>query len=373
MTDVVEPFLAATIRTAVPLALAALGELLVERTGLINIGLEGAILAGAFGALVGVSSHGVALGFMSAMAAGLIVGLLFVAFVVWARADQIITGTALTLLSMGATGTLYRAVFGSSGVALSIPTSAALPIPGLAGLPVVGPALFSQPPITYLVYLLAPALAWWLARTHAGLALRAIGDRPDAAEAAGIAVDGAHIYEPTEEGRRANRQRAYRWLQIADKLGAEQVRIDAGGPEDMPDEAFGAIVAGYNDLIKRARPMGIEILFENHWGPTVIPDNCVRLCESIDGLGMLLDTHNWKDGLRDEGRRKCAKFAKATHIKTLNWEGEREVGENAEEAIKILQENGYRGAWGIESVPVDGDEYAGARKTIDLIRRCVGE
>ena len=59
MTDVVEPFLAATIRTAVPLALAALGELLVERAGLINIGLEGAILAGAFGALVGASSHGV--------------------------------------------------------------------------------------------------------------------------------------------------------------------------------------------------------------------------------------------------------------------------------------------------------------------------
>jgi ABC-type uncharacterized transport system permease subunit len=189
MTDVVEPFFAATIRTAVPLALAALGELLVERAGLINIGLEGAILAGAFGALVGASAHGVALGFASAIAAGLIVALLFVAFVVWARADQIITGTALTLLSMGATGTLYRAIYGSSGVALSIPTSAALPIPGLAALPIIGTALFSQPPITYLVYVLAPALAWWLARTHAGLALRAIGDRPDAAEAAGIAVD----------------------------------------------------------------------------------------------------------------------------------------------------------------------------------------
>jgi general nucleoside transport system permease protein len=189
MTDVVEPFFAATIRTAVPLALAALGELLVERTGLINIGLEGAILAGAFGALVGASGHGVALGFASAIAAGLIVALFFVVFVVWVRADQIITGTALTLLSMGATGTLYRSLYGSSGAALSIPTSAALPIPGLAGLPIVGPALFSQPPITYLVYLLAPALAWWLAHTHAGLALRAIGDRPDAAEAAGIAVD----------------------------------------------------------------------------------------------------------------------------------------------------------------------------------------
>jgi ABC-type uncharacterized transport system permease subunit len=189
MTDVVEPFFAATIRTAVPLALAALGELLVERAGLINIGLEGAILAGAFGALVGASGHGVALGFASATAAGVIVALFFVVFVVWVRADQIITGTALTLLSMGATGTLYRSLYGSSGAALSIPTSAALPIPGLAGLPIVGPALFSQPPITYLLYLLAPALAWWLAHTHAGLALRAIGDRPDAAEAAGIAVD----------------------------------------------------------------------------------------------------------------------------------------------------------------------------------------
>jgi general nucleoside transport system permease protein len=189
VTAVVEPFLAATVRTAVPLALAALGELLVERTGLINIGLEGAILAGAFGALVGASSSGVVLGFASAMAAGLIVALLFAGFVIWARADQIITGTALTLLSMGATGWLYRAMFGSSGAALSIPTSAALPIPGLSSLPVVGAALFSQPPITYFIYVAAPILAWWLARTHSGLALRAIGDRPDAAEAAGVRVD----------------------------------------------------------------------------------------------------------------------------------------------------------------------------------------
>jgi simple sugar transport system permease protein len=193
MTDIVEPFLAATIRTAVPLALAALGELLVERAGLINIGLEGAILAGAFGALVGASGHGVALGFASAMVAGMLIALLFAAFVIRVRADQIITGTALTLLSMGATGTLYRAIYGSSGAALSIPTSAPFPIPGLAGLPLIGTALFSQPPITYFVYVVAPILAWWLAHTHGGLALRAIGDRPDAAKAAGIAVDRARI------------------------------------------------------------------------------------------------------------------------------------------------------------------------------------
>ena len=189
MTAVLEPFLAATIRTAVPLALAALGELLVERTGLINIGLEGAILAGAFGALVGASHQGVMLGFAGAIVAGVLVAMLFAALVVWARADQIITGTALTLLSVGATGTLYRAIYGSSGVALSIPTSAPFSIPGLARLPMIGTALFAQPPVTYIVYVIAPCMAWWLARTHAGLALRAIGERPDAAEAAGVAVD----------------------------------------------------------------------------------------------------------------------------------------------------------------------------------------
>jgi simple sugar transport system permease protein len=187
--EVVAPFLAATVRTATPLALAALGEVLVERAGLINIGLEGAILAGAFGALVGATAGGVGAGFAAAVAGGLVVGALFALCVIVVRADQIITGTALTLLSIGATGTLYRALYGSTGAALTLPTSAPFPIPPLASLPVIGNALFNQPPITYVAYLLAPALAWWLSRTHAGLALRAIGERPDAAEAAGIPVN----------------------------------------------------------------------------------------------------------------------------------------------------------------------------------------
>ena len=191
MSDVLEQFLAATIRTALPLALAAHGELLVERAGLINIGLEGAILAGAFGALVGASAGGVGLGFATATAAGLLISALFAIGVIWIRMDQIIAGTALTLLSIGATGTLYRALYGSAGAALGIPTSGPLPIPGLSALPVIGTALFAQPPVTYVAYLIAPALAWWFSRTHAGLALRAIGERPEAAEAAGVAVDRA--------------------------------------------------------------------------------------------------------------------------------------------------------------------------------------
>lgn len=195
MTDVeiIAPFLAATIRTATPLALAALGEVLVERTGLINIGLEGAILAGAFGALVGATAGGLGMGYAAAVGAGLIVGALFALCVVALKADQIITGTALTLLGVGTTGTLYRAMYGSTGAALTLPTSTPLPIPGLAAIPWVGAALFAQPPVTYFVYLLAPALAWWLGHTHAGLALRAIGERPDAAEAAGVRVNRMRV------------------------------------------------------------------------------------------------------------------------------------------------------------------------------------
>jgi ABC-type uncharacterized transport system permease subunit len=193
MSEVVAPFLAATVRTATPLALAALGELLVERAGLINIGLEGTILAGAFGSLVGATAGGVIGGYLGAVAGGTAVAILFAVFVIWLKADQIITGTALTLLSVGATGTLYRALYGSSGAALALPTSAPFPIPWLSQTPVVGTALFAQPPITYVAYLLVPIIAWWVHGTHAGLALRAIGERPEAAEVAGVRVQRMRV------------------------------------------------------------------------------------------------------------------------------------------------------------------------------------
>ncbi len=188
MSDIVGHFLAATVRTATPLALASLGEMLVERAGLINIGLEGTILAGAFGSLVGATAGGVLWGYAGAVAGGVAVAGLFAVFVVWLKADQIITGTALTLLSVGATGTLYRAMYGSAGAALSSPTSPPFPIPWLWRIPLVGEALFVQPPITYVAYLLVPVIAWWMRGTHAGLALRSIGEQPEAAQVAGVRV-----------------------------------------------------------------------------------------------------------------------------------------------------------------------------------------
>jgi general nucleoside transport system permease protein len=184
-------YLAATIRLATPLALAAFGEMVSEQAGVINIGLEGIIIAGAFGGLVGAGpligpGAGVAMGFLVAAGAGAAVAAIFALFAVVLRADQIIAGTAITLLGLGLTGTLYRVLYGAGGAALSIPTAGTVAIPGLSSIPVIGPAVFNEPVVTYVVYLLVPVAWWWTTRTQAGLAIRAVGENPGAARVAGL-------------------------------------------------------------------------------------------------------------------------------------------------------------------------------------------
>jgi general nucleoside transport system permease protein len=186
VTDAIAPFLDATVRTATPLALAALGETVVERAGMINIGLEGTIIAGAFGAVAFAMAAGAGGAFVAAGAAGILTAVILGVFIVALRSDQIVTGTALSLLALGTTGLLYRAMFGTAGVALTIPTAGPIVIPVLSSIPIVGRALFAQPITTYIVYATVPVLAWWLSRTHTGLALRAVGENPAAALAAGI-------------------------------------------------------------------------------------------------------------------------------------------------------------------------------------------
>jgi ABC-type uncharacterized transport system permease subunit len=183
-----ESMLESSIRTGTPLLLAALGEMVVERAGIINIGLEGLVIGGAFGALVGATYGGAGLGIVASIAAGVALAAAFYVFVDVLRADQIVTGTAVTILGLGLTGALYRTMYGNSGAALSIETIAPMAIPGLSAIPIIGAALFRQPPITYFAYLLVPCVWWWMHRTHAGLALRAIGESPSAALVSGISV-----------------------------------------------------------------------------------------------------------------------------------------------------------------------------------------
>ncbi|MFM8567294.1 MAG: ABC transporter permease [Gemmatimonadota bacterium] len=182
------PFLDATLRTATPLLFAALGELVTERAGLINVGLEGIIIAGCLGGLIAAGAGGPLLGFAGGMAAGMVMAALFAWFVVTRRADAIITGTAITLLGLGVTGTAYVALYGDAGAGLRTPTIGPVALPLLSTIPWLGPTLFTQSVATYAALLLVPAVAWWLGRTTTGLALRAVGERADAAAAAGIPV-----------------------------------------------------------------------------------------------------------------------------------------------------------------------------------------
>jgi len=181
-----ETFLEGAVRTATPLGFAALGETVAERSGVINIGLEGAIIAGAFGGFVAAGSGSVWLGFAGSMVAGILVAALFAIFAIRIRADQIITGTAISLLCLGLTATLYQQMYGATGAALSIPTMSAMELPLLSSIPLFGRALFAQPAIAYLLYIMIPLIWWWMYRTYEGLALRATGEDPRAAVAAGI-------------------------------------------------------------------------------------------------------------------------------------------------------------------------------------------
>lgn len=184
----VSGFLAASVRVATPLLLAALGETVAERGGVINLGIEGAMLAGALAAAIGASIGGPWTGLAAALIVGVLTGLVFAAVAVGAGADQIITGTAITLGATGLTGAVYRAYFGATGAGLSLPTLAPIPLPGLSRIPVVGPALFDQPLPTYLAVVLVPVIWWGLFRTRAGLALRAAGEAPETAWALGVRV-----------------------------------------------------------------------------------------------------------------------------------------------------------------------------------------
>jgi simple sugar transport system permease protein len=181
-------FLAAALRVAVPLLIAALGETVSERGGVINLGLEGAMLTGALAAALGASSAGPWTGLACGAAAGLALMAIFATITVWAGADQIIAGTAVTLGAVGLTGAVYREVYGSEGVGLTLPLFVPSPIPVLSRIPVLGPALFTQPVVVYLALALVPLFWWLLFRSRWGLALRASGESASSAAAAGIHV-----------------------------------------------------------------------------------------------------------------------------------------------------------------------------------------
>lgn len=180
-----DDFLAAIIRGATPIALAALGELIVERSGVINIGIEGAVSVGAVVATLVAYAAGPTAGLLAGTAAGGALAALFGIFVTRVRTEQIITGTAISMLGLGISATLHRALLASDLSRTHVSTLPAIAIPGLSELPLIGGALFTQPLPTYLLYVCLVVAAVVLHRTVAGLVLRATGEDPHATEGVG--------------------------------------------------------------------------------------------------------------------------------------------------------------------------------------------
>jgi len=183
--SLVLPLLASAIALATPLLLAALGELVTERAGVLNIGMEGLVLTGAFAGMLGCHASGSPLvGMVAACAAAAAVGALFALWVVVLDADQVVAGAAVNLLALGMTGVAYRSFFGMTGAALTVATFAPLRIG--PDLPVLAP--LRQPAPVYVALALVPIVWLLLFRTRFGLRLRAAGEAPDAAESLGVHV-----------------------------------------------------------------------------------------------------------------------------------------------------------------------------------------
>ena len=187
--------LASTIRNSTPLIFAALGGMFSERSGVVNIGLEGLMLISAFAGVVGAYLSGSALvGLGFALAAGLIFALIHALMCITFEADQIISGTAINLLALGGTGFLMVQIFGSGGTSPRVPGFKEVAIPLLSDIPLIGPALFNQSLLVYLMYLLIP-ITWFVAfRTPFGLRLRATGEVPEAVDTAGVSVSRMRYY-----------------------------------------------------------------------------------------------------------------------------------------------------------------------------------
>jgi simple sugar transport system permease protein len=202
-------YLIASLRLSVPLAFAALGGLFSERSGVLNIGLEGMLLSGAFASAAGAFFTGnVWLGMLLAIVVGGLVGLLHAYLCVTLQVDQLVSGLAINLTAAGLTSFWSRVLF-NSGQAQQLPGIQIIGIPGLKNIPIIGNLLFNQDPLIYLLFLLVPLSTYLLFRTSLGLSLRAVGEYPRAADTAGVSVTKVRYVAVTLSGCLAGLGGAY--------------------------------------------------------------------------------------------------------------------------------------------------------------------
>lgn len=188
-SPIFEGFLSASMRLALPIMLAALGGIYNERAGVLNIGMEGMMLAGTLaGFVAGYFSGSMWLGVLAAALAGALLGIVLAYFTVTLDADQVVAGIALNLLLVGVTSFAYRAIFGVGVQQPRVSGFSPVAVPFLSQIPVLGPLFFQQSALVYVTYLLIALTFVVLLRSAWGLQIIAAGENPEAAETMGVDV-----------------------------------------------------------------------------------------------------------------------------------------------------------------------------------------
>ena len=184
-------FFAAAVRMAVPLAYAGLGELIAEKSGILNIGMEAVMLCGACFSFIGaVFSGSMALGIVCGILGGVLIGMIHAVLSIRLAKNQSVSGISLNMFALGLTSFVYK--LADSGDYKHLEPMSRLQIPVLADIPLLGSALFDQDLLTYALYVLVIVIAWFYKKTSLGLAFAAIGENPASADAAGVPV---HKYQ----------------------------------------------------------------------------------------------------------------------------------------------------------------------------------
>jgi general nucleoside transport system permease protein len=203
-------WLAASVRYSGPVLLAALGETFAERSGVLNVGIEGTILLGALASFLTSYLTGMIwAGVLAALLVGLVANLFLAWMYVTIRANQVVAGLVFNVLAIGIVNTVYRRALAGSAVPESIAMFGQIHIPWLSDLPIVGPVLFGQTILLYLTLALVFVAQFVLFRTNLGLALRASGENPAAADSAGISVYGMRYTGVLISGAAAGMAGAY--------------------------------------------------------------------------------------------------------------------------------------------------------------------
>ncbi len=199
------------ISLSVPLIFGALGGVIGERVGVVNVAIEGQFLLGAFSAALLASITGNPfVGLIGAMIGGVLVAFVLAAFSIKYLVDQVIVGVVLNVLVTGLTGFLYGALLVPNEATLNRPVRFdRIEIPLLGDIPILGPVLFNQTFIVYLMYATVAIVAWGLYRTRWGLRLRAVGEHPQAADTVGIKVNTSRFWNVSLAGAIAGIGGAY--------------------------------------------------------------------------------------------------------------------------------------------------------------------